>query len=323
MNKTHLYLCKISPHKKTVQHESIPTLPANRSPPISQFLFSQNFQTRGIGGGGALFSPSINPNNGQENYLASDLGGLYHTTNTNYDVVHFTEAITGQFSKVCFTQDDNLRYSCFTTTELHHPPAKSTDGGQTWNFLPGDDHPSEDKLFIVNDFQNTNRLIWTEYNNLYFSNDGGQTASLKWSAADPGTGILLSGAFFEGENIWLGTNEGVLFSGNGGTSFSLANFTGIPNDEVIIGFGGGKSGGLTRFFALTGDPGNVWASSMGFNYWETIRACTRWKTPAETGLPRPTALTSPTILPCGWPWPTTTPTPATSLAVRPMKQPLC
>lgn len=34
------------------------------------FLFSQNFQTRGIGGGGALFSPSINPNNGQENYLA-------------------------------------------------------------------------------------------------------------------------------------------------------------------------------------------------------------------------------------------------------------
>jgi len=63
----------------------------------------------------------------------------------------------------------------------------------------------------------------------------------------------------------------VLHSSNGGNSFTLANFTGIPNGEVIVGFGGGKSGNLTRFFALTGDPGNVWATNMGYNYWETVR----------------------------------------------------
>ncbi|HXU26570.1 MAG TPA: hypothetical protein VN698_05000, partial [Bacteroidia bacterium] len=39
------------------------------------------WQSRGIGGGGALFSPSINPANHNEAYLACDMGELFHTTN--------------------------------------------------------------------------------------------------------------------------------------------------------------------------------------------------------------------------------------------------
>lgn len=232
-----------------------------------------NFQSVGTGGGGALFCPSPNPLNGTEIYLASDLGGLYHTSEgQGYNVVNFNEAITGSFGKVCFTNNSGIRYALLYDSEnFTTRPAKSIDNGETWDFLPGDDQPWEDKLFIFNDFQNPGRILWTDYNNLYFSNDGGQTASLKMTAADNGTGILLSGAFFDGENIWLGTNEGVLHSSNGGVSFAMANFTGIPSGEVIIGFGGGKSGNTTRFFALTGDPGNVWATNMGYNYWETVR----------------------------------------------------
>ncbi|MBI5914582.1 MAG: hypothetical protein HY842_04335 [Bacteroidetes bacterium] len=246
---------------------------------ISQFpnfLISQslNFQSRGIGGGGALFSPSANPNDANEFYLASDLGGLYHTTDGghSYDVAHLTEAIVGQFGKVCFTNNDNLRYSLlYDVANFDYHAAKSIDGGTTWNFLPGDAEPWEDKLFIFADFNNPNRVIWTDYNHLFFSNDGGQTSALRWTAADFGTGILLTGAFFEGNDIWLGTNEGVIVSHDGGASFSNANFAGIPAGEVIIGFGGGKQGSTRRFFALTGDVNNVWASSIGFNYWETIQ----------------------------------------------------
>lgn len=236
------------------------------------FSISQNFQSRGTGGGGALFCPSPNPLNGAEIYLASDLGGLYHTSGQGYDVVHFTEAITGPYGKVCFTQNTNIRYALlYDEANFTTRPAKSSDGGTTWDFLPGDDQPWEDKLFIFNDFQNTGRILWTDYNNLYVSNDGGQTASLKYTAADNGAGILLSGAFFDGQKVWLGTNDGVLFSADGGSNFALENFIGIPDGEVIIGFGGAKSGNLTRFFALTGDPGNVWATNMGYNYWETVR----------------------------------------------------
>lgn len=237
------------------------------------FLISQSFQSRGTGGGGALFNPSINPSNSSEIYLPSDLGGLYHTASGNdFDVVHFQEAIAGSYGKVCFTQNNSIRYALLYDEENYDMrPAKSTDAGQTWDFLPGDDQPSEGKLFIFNDYQNPNLVIWTDYNHLFLSNDGGQTSAEKWSAADSGTGILLSGVFFDGDKIWLGTNEGVLHSSDGGTSFAKANFSGIPSGEVIIGFGGGRANGLTRFFALTGDPGNVWATNMGYNYWQTVR----------------------------------------------------
>ncbi len=235
-------------------------------------LISQSFESRGTGGGGALFNPSINPSNANEVYLPSDLGGLYHTTGLEYHVVNFQEAITSNYGKVCFTQNNSIRYAMLYDEEnFDMRPAKSMDAGQTWDFLPGDDQPWEDKLFIFNDYQNPSRVIWTDYNHLFFSNDGGQTSAEKWAAADPGTGILLSGVFFDGDNIWLGTNEGVLHSSNGGTSFVLANFSGIPSGEVIIGFGAGKANGLTRFYALTGDPDNVWATNMGYNYWQTVR----------------------------------------------------
>ncbi|MBK8556006.1 MAG: hypothetical protein IPL65_09695 [Lewinellaceae bacterium] len=54
-------------------------------------------------------------------------------------------------------------------------------------------------------------------------------------------------------------------------SFANAGFTGIPAGEVIIGFGAGRANGLLRCYALTGTPGNVWATNMGPNYWQTIR----------------------------------------------------
>ncbi len=234
-----------------------------------------DFHSRGIGGGGALFSPSINPADADEYYLASDLGGLYHTSTGGqaYDVVHFTEAITGIYGKVCFTNDPGLRYSLLWDRDnFATRPAKTTDGGQTWGFLSGDIEPYEDKLFIFTDFENPDRILWTDYNHLFVSNDGGQTSNLVWTALDLGAGILLSGAYFDGQNIWLGTNYGVLHSSDGGASFSLANFTGIPSGEAIIGFGGGKSTTNTlRFYALTGNPDNIWATNPADFYWENIR----------------------------------------------------
>ncbi|MBL7827734.1 MAG: T9SS type A sorting domain-containing protein [Saprospiraceae bacterium] len=233
-----------------------------------------SFVTRGIGGGGALFSPAIHPANDQVMTFASDLGALYYTLNGGqfYDVVHFTQAATNSYSKVCFTSSPNIRYALLADgVNFSTRPAKSLDNGATWNFLPADQDPGEDKLFIFADYDQPNRVLWTDYNHLFVSLDGGNTSNLKYTASNSGAGILLSGAYFNGNDIWLGTNDGVLVSHDGGQSFSVANFSGIPAGEKIIGFGGARSGNLTRFFALTGDAGNVWATTMGYNYWETIR----------------------------------------------------
>ncbi len=237
-----------------------------------------DFQSRGIGGGGALFSPSINPQNSAEVYLASDLGGLYHTANggLQYDIVHFTQAQTSPFSKVCLTQNPNIRYSLlYDANSFSTCPARSLDAGSTWEYLAGDTQPYEDKLFIFADAQSDQRVLWTQYNQLFFSSDGGSSATQVWSASDPGAGILLSGVFWDGDAIYLGTNEGVLVSQDGGSSFSAGGYSGIPANERIIGFAAGRAGNLTRFFALTADVGDVYATNLGYDYWGLIRGVYR------------------------------------------------
>ena len=239
-------------------------------------LYSQpiDFQSKGIGGGGALFSPSIHPKNADFLYLASDLGGLYTSGDggKSYDVVHFTQAVTSPFSKVCPTQNPDILYSLlYDANTFTARPARSDDGGSTWAFIPGDTEPGEDKLFIYADYAHPDRLIWTQYNQAFLSVDGGLTSSLIWTAADFGAGILLSGVFWNGSTIYLGTNEGVLVSFNGGDTFNPASYTGMPGNERIIGFGAGRSGPVTRFYALTADAGDVYATNLGYDYWGLIK----------------------------------------------------
>lgn len=236
------------------------------------------FESRGIGGGGAMFNPSIHPGQPDEVYIASDLGGLYYTHDggLNYDIVHFTQAQTTTFSKVCHTAVPGLKYAllyrdAFFSTSI----ARSTDNGVTWTYVAGDQFPDEEKWFLFADYDDPSRLIWTDYATVFFSKDGGMTASNIWSAVDNGAGILVSGVYWDGDDIYIGTNDGVIRSHDGGTTFSLADYTGIPSGEVIIGFGGGSDDTLTRFYALTGEAGQVWVSSLGFNYWELIRGVYR------------------------------------------------
>ena len=59
----------------------------------SNFLIAQDvlWESRGIGGGGALFSPSVNPLNDNEMYITCDMTGMYHTTNSgvNWETLPF------------------------------------------------------------------------------------------------------------------------------------------------------------------------------------------------------------------------------------------
>jgi hypothetical protein len=49
------------------------------------------FRSTGIGAGGALFAPSINPNNENEYYLGCDMSELFHTTDfgLSYETINF------------------------------------------------------------------------------------------------------------------------------------------------------------------------------------------------------------------------------------------
>ena len=61
--------------------------------------------------------------------------------------------------------------------------------------------------------------------------------------ADNNAGLHIAGAFFDGANIYVGTNKGLLVSSNGGSTFSLASVGGMASDEAMVSFAGSKEAG--------------------------------------------------------------------------------
>ncbi|HEY4797819.1 MAG TPA: T9SS type A sorting domain-containing protein [Bacteroidia bacterium] len=238
---------------------------------IAEGSFSQptTFSPRGIGGGGALFSPSINPANTSEYYIACDMSELFHTTDfgLTYSQLHHLNFVGGHNSKVCFTSTANLLYSIsYPDPAQVALPVKSTDNGATWTQLVGNPDSTSDVWTIDVDYNNPNRVIISSYGEIFFSNNGGTTFTSIHTAANSGSGNIVGGVFWDGNNIYIGTNDGVLVSTNSGTSWSTATITGIPAAEAIFSFAGAKVGSTTRFFCLTGTAANMYVGLVGSDY---------------------------------------------------------
>lgn len=240
---------------------------------VSSLIFAQpaSFSSKGIGGGGALFSLSINPANNNEYYIACDMGELFHTTDfgATYSQVHFQQAIAGHNSKVCYTSTPGLLYtiSYENNTVI---PKKSTDNGVTWTALPGNPDNTEETFSIDADYNNPNRVIISYYGNIYFSSNGGNTFTSIHTASGA-SGNVVAGVFFDGSSIYIGTNDGVLVSTNGGTTWNTATISGLPANERIWSFAGAKSGAVTRFFCLTADAADLYVGVVGSDYYNFMK----------------------------------------------------
>ncbi|MBF0566710.1 MAG: hypothetical protein HQK89_15905, partial [Nitrospirae bacterium] len=222
--------------------------PSGEADPPSQWL------SRGIGGGGALYSPGFSPYNGNELYIACDMSGLFHSTDlgASWNVVDFRQIQSFHYTLVQFTSSPSVLYSIdYSANNGTNAarPSKSTDGGTTWTVSSG--WAAANRAFkLFADPGSTTRLLVTTVDKLYFSSDGGSTFTLKYTDAT-GSGLSIGGAFFDGQNIYAGINAGLLVSTDGGSTFTLSPVTGIPGTEAIFSFAGAKQGGTTRFFAVT------------------------------------------------------------------------
>jgi photosystem II stability/assembly factor-like uncharacterized protein len=227
-----------------------------------------SFSSKGIGGGGALFSLSINPANNNEYYVACDMGELFHTTDfgQTYNQVNFQQLIAGHNSKVCYTSTSGLLYSISYANNMI-VPMKSTDNGVTWTALSGNPDNTEETFSIDADYNNSNRVIISYYGAIYFSNDGGTTFTLIHTAISSGSGNIIGGVFFDGANIYIGTNDGVLVSTNSGGTWNTATIAGLPTNDRIWSFAGAKVGTTTRFFCITADVGNLYVGIVGSDYY--------------------------------------------------------
>lgn len=213
-----------------------------------------NFTATSIGGGGALFAPSINPYNNDDIFMVCDMAGVFRTTNAgqSWTMFHYEELISTNRAKVQFTSDPNIMYTLrFREGGLYRLyPVKSTDGGNTWNAM-NPPLPIDDGIYwyLYADPNSTQRLVISTNNGLWFSNDGGDSFTEIHTDNDGAFGQLYTaGAFWDGNNIYIGLDKGLLVSTDGGANFSLDNTPGLPDDTGFFSFAGAKQGGITRLF---------------------------------------------------------------------------
>jgi len=198
----------------------------------------------GPGGGGATLNPVIAPN-GQDLWASCDMSGIYHSSDfgNSWQMQNFhasTGGVNGgTFSQVRFTSDPNTLYIASTNSG----PVKSTDGGVTWASLSG--WSAGSAIWMAADLSTTTKILVSNGTNLYYSSNGGTSFSTAYSSSS----LFVVGAFFDGSNVYVGSNKGFLISSNGGSTFTLAAQQ--PANTNMMSFTGAKQGSTVRLLALT------------------------------------------------------------------------
>jgi hypothetical protein len=222
---------------------------------------------RGPGGGGALYSPAISPHQPNQFYIACDMSELFHSNDAgrSWEALSFRQIQGGnRTAPVQFTSDPAILYALdFGASDGNAvAPKKSMDGGRTSTYLPQD--PTESEAYsLYADPNSTQRLLISNYDTIFFSNNGGASFQAVFTVND----CHVAGAFFDGDEIFVGTRAGLLVSSNGGGSFSLASYSGLPVDEAVVSFAGAKQNGARRFFCVTMGQDDVWPAMTGAEHW--------------------------------------------------------
>lgn len=226
------------------------------------------FSPRGIGGGGALFFPKINPANDNEFYISCDMSQLFHSTDfgNSYSQVHFSKLSTLNVSTYEYTNNANIAYCNYNDGNEGYP-VKTLDAGNTWTQLPGFDINLGGVYRMFANYNNPQQLIMNYYGDIVISNDGGTTFSLIKHCANNGAGIIAAGVLYDGNNIYVGTNEGIFQSTNGGSSFSVLASSGIAAGQTIWHFSAAKNGANTKFLCITANTADVYNGLQPYDYY--------------------------------------------------------
>lgn len=225
------------------------------------------WQPRGIGGGGALFFPTINPANDDEFFVSCDMSELFHSTDfgLSYSQIDFTRLQVFNTSTYEFTNDASIAYSNFNDGNNGYP-VKTVNGGATWTPMNAYNLGTYGNVYAMKvNYNNPQQMLIGAYGDILFTNNGGTSFSLVKHAANMGAGLILGGVFWDGNNIYIGTNDGLIYSTNGGTSFSVMPVTGIPAGQVTWSFAGGKASGTKRFVCITANTSGTYNGIMPYN----------------------------------------------------------
>ena len=228
-----------------------------------------SFASRGIGGGGALFFPRINPANDNEFYVSCDMSELFHSIDfgNSYSQIHHSKLQVFNTSTYEFTENPNIAYSNFNDGNDGYP-VKTTDGGVTWNKMSAYNMGTYGSVYrMFANYKNPDQLLIGAYGDILFSDDGGSSFKLVKHAANMGAGLIIGGVFWDGSNIYIGTNDGLITSSNSGVTFAFQANTGLSPGQVIWSFAGAKNVAAIRFVCITASINDTYNGLMPWEYY--------------------------------------------------------
>lgn len=223
-----------------------------------QLLNSQPTQwtSKDMGGGGAVYSPSINPLNPNEIYLSCDMGVMFHSTDSarTWNTIHFNTLSGNRFSEVQFTNNNSIRYVLRQNlSNSNYVPNITTNGGTTWTPINPSGIGSYGAYRLFAHPQYSNIIIVSGYDKIFFSNSSGAAYTQIYSTT---SFVHVAGIFFDNSAIYICTNKGIF--GVDLNGLSILNFTAHATSsgvfsatENMVSFSGAKQGGVIRFIGVS------------------------------------------------------------------------
>lgn len=217
---------------------------------------------RGMGGGGAVYSPSISPFNGNEAYLGCDMSLMSHTTDfgNTWRTISFDTLMGHRHSKVNFTNHpDTLYVEGLDQYTSKSYPSISVNGGVSWNVIPNKAFWGTFGSFrVYANPSNSRQVIASNISTIYYSNNWGSTFTAIHSASTQGTTQLhLAGVLYTNDTIFVSSDKGWIISPNNGNTwnafvnYNTMNITTGTGNEAVVSFNGAVTGNVTRFFCTT------------------------------------------------------------------------
>ncbi len=230
---------------------------------------AQSWQSKGIGGGGAFYSPVISPYNANELWVSSDMSGCYRSENfgDSWSLIHAEEIQGSTTVSIAFTSNPDslfgIDHSAQNGIDMSRP-VYSSDGGQTWSSLP--DPSGGASYTIYADPNRTDTYFLSGYDKLWFTNNRGQNYQLIYTFSNGGNGLHLAGAFFDGNFIYAGTSAGMLYSGNAGTLWIPMTLPGWASGHGMASFAGARDGNSVKLFAIAMPQADLYAGITGADF---------------------------------------------------------
>ncbi|MBC7862173.1 MAG: T9SS type A sorting domain-containing protein [Bacteroidia bacterium] len=222
-----------------------------------------SWSPRGVGGGGAMYSPSISPHNANNVFIACDMSPIHQSTDfgQSWSLLHYLQLPGGRNTDVQFTSNP-LKLFTLKKASNFYTPVKSFDGGSTWVNATNPCTSSAFQYYASP--YDTNIVVVNDPTKIYFTNSestGGFSTLLTHPLPYGGH---LAGVYFENKDtIYVCAHDSLIYTFNGGASWASASAgtNGIPSTEHIVTFKGAKQGGKWVFYAVT-----IQANALGKIY---------------------------------------------------------